>query len=284
MSRTSGMIALVVITVVWGSTFVIIKDALDTIPASLLLALRFTLAALALCWVKIDRRAIRPAIWLGLLGFAGFATQTVGLELTSASNAAFITGLSVVLTPVVARVFWKRFMPRRAYLAAGVGFVGLAIMTVRDGFSGVNGGDLLVVLTAISYAIFIVYLGEVAQDLDTNSLAFLQHLPMALLAWIWALPVVGQIGEVQLKTWIYIAYLALVATALVAVLQVRAQKVVAAQVAALIFALEPVFAAAFAYFLLGERLGVQGLIGAAVLLAAIMISELRPRRRTIHST
>lgn len=277
------MLALIAITVVWGSTFVIIKDALDTIPASLLLAVRFSLAALALCWVKVDRKAIRPAMWLGLLGFAGFATQTVGIELTSASNAAFITGFSVVLTPVVARVFWKRFMPRRAYLAAIVGFIGLVILTVRDGFSGVNAGDLLVVLTAISYAIFIVYLGEVAQDLDTNSLAFLQHLPMALLAWIWALPVVDQIGVVPLKTWLYIVYLALVATALVAVLQARAQRVVAAQVAALIFALEPVFAGVFAYLLLGERLGVRGLIGAAVLLSAILISELRPRRRTVHS-
>lgn len=277
------MLALIAITVVWGSTFVIIKDALDTIPASLLLAVRFSLAALALCWVKVDRKAIRPAMWLGLLGFAGFATQTVGIELTSASNAAFITGFSVVLTPVVARVFWKRFMPRRAYLAAIVGFIGLVILTVRDGFSGVNAGDLLVVLTAISYAIFIVYLGEVAQDLDTNSLAFLQHLPMALLAWLWALPVVDQIGVVPLKTWLYIVYLALVATALVAVLQARAQRVVAAQVAALIFALEPVFAGVFAYLLLGERLGVRGLIGAAVLLSAILISELRPRRRTVHS-
>ena len=277
------MVALIAITVVWGSTFVIIKDALDTIPASLLLAVRFTLAALALCWVKIDRRAIRPAMWLGLLGFIGFATQTFGIELTSASNAAFITGLSVVLTPVVARIFWKRFMPPRAYLAATVGFIGLVIMTVRDGFSSINAGDLLVVLTAISYAIFIVYLGEVAQDLDTNSLAFLQHLPMALLAWIWALPVVDQIGGVPLKTWLYIVYLALVATALVAVLQARAQRVVPAQVAALIFALEPVFAGVFAYLLLGERLGVQGLIGAAVLLSAILISELRPRRRTVHS-
>lgn len=277
------MLALIAITVVWGSTFVIIKDVLDTIPASLLLAVRFSLAALALCWVKVDRKAIRPAMWLGLLGFAGFATQTVGIELTSASNAAFITGFSVVLTPVVARVFWKRFMPRRAYLAAIVGFIGLVILTVRDGFSGVNAGDLLVVLTAISYAIFIVYLGEVAQDLDTNSLAFLQHLPMALLAWIWALPVVDQIGVVPLKTWLYIVYLALVATALVAVLQARAQRVVAAQVAALIFALEPVFAGVFAYLLLGERLGVRGLIGAAVLLSAILISELRPRRRTVHS-
>lgn len=277
------MLALIAITVVWGSTFVIIKDVLDTIPASLLLAVRFSLAALALCWVKVDRKAIRPAMWLGLLGFAGFATQTVGIELTSASNAAFITGFSVVLTPVVARVFWKRFMPRRAYLAAIVGFIGLVILTVRDGFSGVNAGDLLVVLTAISYAIFIVYLGEVAQDLDTNSLAFLQHLPMALLAWLWALPVVDQIGVVPLKTWLYIVYLALVATALVAVLQARAQRVVAAQVAALIFALEPVFAGVFAYLLLGERLGVRGLIGAAVLLSAILISELRPRRRTVHS-
>lgn len=278
MSPALGLAALVAITVVWGSTFVIVKDALDTIPPSLLLAVRFTLAALALSWTGIDRRAVVPALWLGLLAFAGFATQTVGLGITSASNAAFITGLSVVLTPVVAAVFWRRPLARRDYVAAGVGFVGLAVIATRDGLSAVNAGDLLILLTAVSYALFIVYLGEVGGRVNANSLAFMQHLPMLVLAWLWAAPVVSVIPEVPAGTWAAIAFLALVATAGVAIVQVHAQRVVPAHVAALVFGLEPVFAALFAYLLLGEQLGWRGTLGGALLVASILYSQVGQSR------
>ncbi len=273
-----GLAALVLITVIWGSTFVIVKDALDTISAPLLLAARFTLAAVALSWVGFDRRAIGPALWLGLLGFIGFATQTVGLGITSASNAAFITGLSVVLTPVVAAVFWRRPLLRRDYIAALVGFVGLAVIATRDGLSAINAGDLLILVTAVSYAVFIVYLGEVGRDVNANSLAFMQHLPMAVMAWIWAAPEVGSIAAVPARTWLAVAFLALVATAGVAVLQVHAQRVVPAQLAALVFGLEPVFAAGFAYALLGEVLGWRGVVGGVLLVAAIVYSQLEHAR------
>ncbi len=283
MSFGLGLASLVLITVIWGSTFVIVKDALDTISAPLLLAGRFTLAAIALSWVGVDRRAVKPALWLGLLGFVGFATQTVGLGITSASNAAFITGLSVVLTPVVAAVFWRRQLLRRDYIAAVVGFVGLAIIATRDGLSAINAGDLLILVTAVSYAVFVVYLGEVGRDVDANSLAFMQHVPMALLAWLWVAPNLGEIVTVPTSTWVAVAFLALVATAGVAVLQVHAQRVVPAQFAALVFGLEPVFAALFAYALLGETLGWRGVIGGLLLVSAIAYSQVAHVRSEPHS-
>lgn len=278
MSPTLGLGVLVAITVVWGSTFVIVKDALDTIPASLLLAARFTLAALALAWTGFDRRALVPSLWLGVLAFIGFATQTVGLGITSASNAAFITGLSVVLTPVAAAAFWRRPLLARDYLAASVGFVGLAIIATRDGLSSVNAGDLLILVTAVTYALFIVYLGEVSGRVNANSLAFMQHLPMLALAWLWAAPVAHVIPTVPARTWAAVAFLALVATAGVAVLQVHAQRVVPAHVAALVFGLEPVFAALFAYLLLGEELGWRGVVGGALLVGSILYSQVGQTR------
>lgn len=283
MSFGLGLASLVLITIVWGSTFVIVKDALDTISAPLLLAGRFTLAAIALSWVGFDRRAIKPALWLGLLGFVGFASQTVGLGITSASNAAFITGLSVVLTPVVAAVFWRRPLLRRDYIAALVGFVGLAIIATRDGLSAVNAGDLLILITALSYAVFIVYLGEIGRDVNANSLAFMQHVPMALLAWIWVAPNIGEIAMVPFSTWVAVAFLALVATAGVAILQVHAQRVVPAQLAALVFGLEPVFAAVFAYALLGEVLGWRGVVGGVLLVVAIAYSQVAHARAEPHT-
>ena len=276
MSRAAGVSLLVLITVIWGTTFVVIKDALDTISVPLLLALRFTLAGLLLGWVRVDRRTLGPALSLGVLNFAGFATQTIGIDLTSASKAAFLTGLSVILTPVVASVWLGRRIAPRVYLAGGVALVGLWFMSVGDD-AGVNAGDLWLLGTALSYALYIVYLGEIAGRVRILALAGAQHWPMALLAWLWAAPQAGSIGEVPAGTIAAIAYLAVVATALVAVLQAAAQRVVPAPLAALIFLLEPVFAALFAYVLLGERLGLVGWLGALLVLAAMLVSELPQR-------
>ncbi len=270
-----GVLSLVLVTLIWGSTFVVVKEALGTIPVPLLLAVRFTLAASTLAWAKWDKRAVVPALVLGLLSFAGFATQTAGLTVTSASNAAFITGLSVILTPIVARVWLKRALSGRIYLAAVVALAGLALMTLREGVESINGGDILVLSTALCYALYIVYLGEVAGKVRGTSLAMMQHLPMAGLAWLWAAPQVGKLATVPVETYLAIAYLAVVATALVAILQTYAQRVVPAHLTALIFVLEPVFAAGFAAVLLGERLGTLGWIGAALILVAMLVAELR---------
>ena len=274
-SRTFGMVLLVVVTMIWGTTFVVIKEALDTISVPLLLALRFTLAGLLLAWAGWDKRAVVPALLLGLLSFAGFLTQTIGLSITSASNAAFITGLSVILTPLVGRLLWRHSVAPRVFTAAGVALVGLALITLQDGFAAINGGDMLVLVTALTYAVYIVYLGEVAGKVRGTSLAFMQHLPMALLAWLWALPQVGDLSAVPLTTYLAIVYLAVVATALVAVIQTYAQRVVPAHLAALIFVLEPAFAALFAYLTLGERLGTLGWIGGGLLLGAMVVAQVR---------
>ena len=108
-----------------------------------------------------------------------------------------------------------------------------------------------------------------------TALAFVQHVPMALLAWLWAAPQVGDLAYVPLATYLAIVSLSAVATALVAIIQTYAQRVVPAHLTALIFVLEPAFAALFAYLLLGERLGVWGLAGAGLMLAAMVIAELK---------
>ena len=258
MSPALGVITLVGITLVWGTTFAIVKGALLDIPAPLLLALRFSVAALLLSWVKPQRRALAPGLVLGLLAFAGFATQTLGLTLTTASKAAFITGLSVILTPLVSAAWFGNRVPPRAFLAALVALVGLGLMTVTDE-SGVNGGDVWVLGTALAYALYIVYLGEVAPKHDPLVLSSLQLWTMALLAWVWAFPTLSALREVSAQTFLAVAYLGVVATALVTVLQTYAQRVVPAYLAALIFVLEPAFAALFAFLLLGRGAGDVGL-------------------------
>jgi drug/metabolite transporter (DMT)-like permease len=273
----AGVLTLIAITMVWGTTFVVIKDALDTISVPLLLALRFSLAAACFAWVRLDRRAIRPALALGLLAFVGFATQTIGLSITTASNAAFITGLAVVLVPAVGSLWFRDRVPGRVVLASVVATIGLALLTGGGG-GGINAGDVWVLATAVAYALYIVYLGRVARSASVMSLAGLQHLPMAALAWIWAAPDLPTLATVPPTTFLAIAYLAVVATAVVAVAQVYAQRVVSAPIAAIIFVLEPVFAATLAAIVLGEVLGATGWLGGALVVLAMLIGEARVLR------
>jgi drug/metabolite transporter (DMT)-like permease len=273
----AGVLTLIVITMVWGTTFVVVKDALDTISVPLLLALRFSLAAACFAWVRLDRRAIRPALALGLLAFVGFATQTIGLSITTASNAAFITGLAVVLVPAVGALWFRDRVPGRVVLASVVATIGLALLTGGGG-GGINAGDVWVLATAVAYALYIVYLGRVARSASVMSLAGLQHLPMAALAWIWAAPDLPTLPTVPPTTFLAIAYLAVVATAVVAVAQVYAQRVVSAPIAAIIFVLEPVFAATLAAVVLGEVLGASGWLGGALVVVAMLIGEARVLR------
>ena len=278
MTFAVGVLTLVGITVVWGTTFVVVKGSLETIPVPLLLALRFSLAAACFAFVRFDRRALVPALWLGLLAFAGFATQTLGLSITTASRSAFITGFAVVLTPLVAAIWFRQRVAPRVYLASVVALAGLALLTLRGGGEGINSGDLWTLLTALAYALYIVYLGQVAGRANVAALAGMQHLPMAALAWLWAAPQLGALAHVPLTTYLAIAYLALVATALVAWLQTAAQRVVPAPLAAIIFVLEPVFAALFAWWVVGEMLGPGGWAGGALVIVAMLVAELRLRR------
>ena len=287
MPASVGIAVLVGVTVIWGTTFVVVKETLAVLPVPLLLALRFSVAAALFAWVPFRRAALRPALVLGLLAFAGFATQTIGLSITTASKAAFITGLSVVLTPLVAAAWLRSRIPARAWAAALIAVGGLGLMTLPGGSaapaggvtpgSGLNVGDLWVLGTALAYALYIVYLGRVAHAAPALSLAGMQHLPMAALAWAWALPEIRVLPSVPPSAYLAVGYLALMATAVVAVAQTYAQRVVPAHLAALIFVLEPVFAAAFAFVLLGERLGANGWIGAGLVLVAMLVAEARPR-------
>ncbi len=266
-----GVLLLIFVTLIWGSTFAIIKETLKTVPVPILLAVRFTFAALILLWVRPERKTLLPGLVLGLLSFTGYATQTVGMLTTSASKAAFITGLSVILTPIIGAIWLRHRVPVRAWLAALLALAGLGLMTLNPQ-EGLAVGDAWVLGTALAYAVYIVYLGEVAVHHKPLVLTSLQIVVVTLLSWGWATPSLHILKSLSTSEIYALLYLAVFATVLVLWLQTLAQRVVPAYTAALIFALEPVFAAVFAYFMLGEMLSPQGWFGGALVVLAMMLA------------
>jgi len=278
-SRGGAEGVLLACTAIWGSTFALTKNALDDASPLLFVAARFGLATLLFApfvlktLPRIERRALWRGLILGVLLFLGFATQTVGLRYTTASKSGFITGMLVVLTPIF-QLLIERRAPRFGNLA-GVVLVtgGLYLLTSPNG-SEFNVGDALTLGCAAVYAVFIVYLDVFTKEHDPALLTFVQFAVTCLLAAASA-PFLEELrfglsGE-SVGT---LAYLAVFATVAALYLQARYQRETTPTRAAIIFSLEPVFAAVFAYFLRDERLGTVGVIGGGVIVVGVLLSEL----------
>ncbi len=281
-------ILLILATVAWGATFVLIKAAIARDVTPLLLnALRMTLAALLLAAAYFGqlRRVRWPAVKMGaLVGFllwAGYEFQTVGLKYTTPSKSAFLTGLSVILVPVFLAVGWRRMVQR--WTAAGVmcAFVGLYLITVPASngngwtLTGMNRGDVMTLGCAVSFAFQIIFIGRAMQRFESGQIATLQAITCAALAWL-TVPAAEKPFVIwsPLVLWT-IGITALFCTAAAFAIQAWAQQFTPPTHTALIFALEPVFAWITSYIVLGERLGGRAGLGASLILAGVLISELK---------
>lgn len=267
--------ALVGVSIIWATTFVVVKETLESMPASLLVALRFGFSLLFMLWVRPSRKSLWAGIIFGLLTWLGYVTQTIGLIYTTASKAAFITGLSVIFTPIFSSLYFKKRLAWRIYLAAAVALLGLAFLsfTGSGDNAGINIGDIWVLACALTYAITIIYIGEISQNHGVLELLSIQFYPMALLSFIWATPHLHLLPTLPWQSYLAILYLALIATIITGLLQLWGQRKVSASLAALIFILEPVFAAIFAAIFLQEMLGFWGYVGAGLIFAAMLLSE-----------
>jgi drug/metabolite transporter (DMT)-like permease len=275
--RSKAEILLVVTTFIWGSTFVIVKGALLDASPFPFLAIRFILAGL-LMWLvmgrgRLDRQALLPSLVLGILLFAGFAFQTWGLTSTTPSKSAFITGVSVILVPLISLFHGYRL--RGANLSgAGLGLLGLYFLVLPSGLGAVNRGDLLTLFGAISFAVHIMLVGAYTRRFSFQHLAPGQILVVGIVATL-AVP----IGPAWVVHWTGRLIFALAVTAIFATgfafgVQVWAQQYTPPAHTALIFALEPVFAALTSRLVTGEHLGGKVLVGSGLILAGMVISEM----------
>jgi drug/metabolite transporter (DMT)-like permease len=264
---TKAHILLLVVTFIWGATFVVIKNALSEISPLLFNAVRMTLAAFCLAafyWRDItgmDRKTLRAGIIVGTFLWLGYEFQTSGLRLTTPSKSGFLTGVSVVLVPVLLAMFWRRKINRGA-------------ATLAD-WSSVNFGDLLTLGCAVAFAFQIILLGRATEHYPFRSIAFLQTATAAVLMAI-TVPVIEHANSTwSWRVWAAIAVTGVFGTALAFTIQAWAQQFTPATHTALIFALEPVFAWLTSYVVEGEKLGWRASAGALLILGGVVLSELK---------
>jgi drug/metabolite transporter (DMT)-like permease len=277
---------LVAITLVWGSTFVLIKQALLDASPLLLNAVRTCLAAvlLAIYYRKHLSTVRRPALTagcvVGLFFYLGYAFQTAGLRLTTPSKSAFLTGVSTVLVPLLLVVIWKATIHPWRAVGIGLALSGLFLMTVPAGrqgladFAHVNGGDVLSVGCAIAFAFQIIFLGRSTQRFPFEQIAVLQIAVGALLTAVTA-PFLEQ-PHIRFSPAVIATILVtgILGTAVAFTVQAWAQQFTPATHAALIFTLEPVFAWITSFLYLNERLGGRAVAGALLILGGVLVSEL----------
>jgi drug/metabolite transporter (DMT)-like permease len=284
-SRRTGALptlALLGVTAAWGSTFFMIKDLLEEVSVVDFLAVRFAIAAAFLFAVapkfvmRLSRDEWRHGTVLGVVYGVAQILQTAGLERTPATVSGFVTGMYVVLTPLLAAVLLKEWIPRSVWLAVVLATVGLGFLSLKG--LTVSGGVVLIFLSTILYALHILGLGRWSKPTNAVGLAAAQMAVIAVICTLVGAP--NGIGVPESAYgWTALLYMAIVAAALAMLLQTWAQAHIAPTRAAVIMTMEPVFAAFFAVLFGGESLTARMLVGGGFVLAAMYLVELSPRRK-----
>lgn len=282
--RRLSELALVAIAAVWGLTFVMVKDAIAELPTTAFLAYRFIPASLIVAVVfhtqlrVLPRDGWRAALVMGVFLSGGYIFQTLGLEETTASNTGFITGLFVVLTPVLGAVFLRQRLPAVAWGAAGVAVLGLWLLSGASDHFNVR-GDGLVLVCAFSLAAHILATASAVRRYDVGALLAVQLGVVGLVS----LAIGAVAGDLEppegATVWSALIVTSLVASALGFFVQTFAQQHAPPARTALILAAEPAFAGLFGWLLDDERLSATGWVGAAMIMTAIVAVEIIPRFR-----
>ncbi len=271
-SESVPSLALLFAVLLWGTTFVLVKETLVSTDALSLVAVRFAIASAILFGFfllkkeKFDRETIRDGFSLGVLLFLGFSTQTIGLNYTTPSKSAFITGLCVVFVPILMTFLGKRIRVRD-WAAALVAFAGLALLTYKPDFA-FNPGDLLTLACAVFFGLHILFTGEFVKKRDFLKLTAVQLGAVAVLAIPLAVFSGPRVGSESFPA---ILFLALFPTLLSYLIMPWAQKRISQVRTGVIMSIEPVFAAVFSYIIIGEQFSLIQLFGSGLIFGAILM-------------
>jgi len=279
MSRFKAAVLLLTTTFFWGVTFTVVKQAVESVDVFVFLAQRFILAfilILPICIFKgrrLDLQAFRGGVVMGLFLFGAYAFQTVALLYTSASNTGFLTGMNVVLVPLFASMMMHQRLTMTIKIAILLSAAGLFLLC-GNGSWEFNYGDILAAICAVCVSFHLIYTGKFAKSSDYYWLTAVQLGTVALLS---------TLGAVFRGKQVFIWYphllwtlliCSLIATVFAFLVQTSMQRFISHTNTALIFCTEPVFAAAYAWFAIDEKLGLYGLLGAILILCGMLLSIL----------
>jgi drug/metabolite transporter (DMT)-like permease len=279
--KTSALVWLVLVTVVWGTTFPILKSTVAGLSPALLVATRFAVAALVLApWLRrVPKRLWLEGGALGVVLFLSYWTQVMGLTTIPSGRAAFITGLNVILVPLLLPFLHQR-VPWTAFVAAAVAITGIGLMSLNGFALNFSVGDAWIFACAVLFAVYIIAVDRLAARHEALPLAAVQVAVVGACGLVFAAPELARGVDLRPleQHWVALVYLGIVATALTTWVQAYAQRFVPAFQTAVVYALEPVWAAAFSFWWLNETLTPQGFVGAGLILLAMLLCQFDPGR------
>lgn len=274
--------ALLAITASWGSTFFLIKDLLDRVPTLDFLAVRFAIAGLVMLAVapravaRLPRETLRHSLVLGALYGVAQILQTAGLAHTAASVSGFVTGMYVVLTPILAALLLRTRITALTWGAVALATAGLGVLTLQG--VAIGYGEAITLVAAGLYALHIVGLGAWSRPAEALGMSIVQLLVIAVICFVATAPN-GVVLPSTGADWTSLVYMAIVPGALALLAQTWAQAHLPPTRTAIIMSMEPVFATLFAVTLGGEGFTLRLLVGGLMVLSAMLLVELAPRRK-----
>ncbi|HYL45562.1 MAG TPA: DMT family transporter [Candidatus Limnocylindrales bacterium] len=285
--RVRADLALLFCALIWGATFVLVKDALSDVSVFAYLAVRFALAAgvMGILFWRSLAKLNGPALWagmqIGLFMLGGYAFQTTGLKFTTPAKSAFITGSSVVVVPILLAVFSRRRIAPWVWAGAVSALGGLYLLMIpREGFGGLNRGDVISLGCAVMFALHCIFIGRYVRHHSVGALSFLQVATTAVFSAL-LLPLLGATSwEPPRWHWSATLIFAVLITSLGSTVigfsfQTWAQQYTSPSHTAIFISLEPVFAVLTSWLFAREHLGPRILLGAALILAGILLAELK---------
>ena len=267
-----------------------VQDAIDTTPVYAFLFFRFALASVLMFFIaykflnQINKRTIVYGVVLGIFLFSAFATQTFALAYTKSSIVAFITGLNVICVPFLAYFFFKEHISKNVLLATVVAVLGLYLLTMSGALT-IGSGEFLTLLCAILFALQIIFTGKFSKEVNVFLLVLFQLITVTILSLIFSLSLDSVTFNLDYN---YAFFKAVIITAVFAtvyafLIQTYMQQFTTATKTAIIFTMEPVSAAVFAYFMIAETLTYIQLLGAVLIILATLIAELKFKKKLKHT-
>lgn len=275
-------LALLFVTIGWGASFILTKIALTDLETYNFLAIRFILAFIisSIFFIKkmkkLDKRTIKLGVFLGIILYLHYAFQTVGLNYTTASKSAFITGLNVIMVPIFSPLLLKQFPKKASIYGAILAFIGMGLLSLNNisSINGMNIGDIYTFICAVIFALYIIAVGKFTSDVESISFAVIQVGVVGILSLITSAVTENPVVPTSKEAWISILILSVVCTSAAYIIQNVAQRFTSSTHTALIYTGEPVFAAIFGYLFFRELLNTRGTIGAILILIGMITAEI----------